>query len=104
MTDTPRNISVLHSGQLAAEKRHVPAYYFTFGLAHPLAGRFVKLYGGPEATRQLMTKIFGGNWSRQYDEGLFTDMQARRTAAGRAYTELDLGLAPAGSGADGEQH
>ena len=42
-------------------------WYFTFGLDHPLAKRYVILLGTHEETRQLMTAIFGqGNWAEQY--------------------------------------
>jgi hypothetical protein len=42
-------------------------WYFTFGLDHPLARRYVILLGTHEETRKLMTAIFGqGNWAEQY--------------------------------------
>lgn len=72
----------------------LPFYYFTFGLAHPLSGRYVRLQGGPEGTRKLMTRIFGGNWATQYASTDWNDVQIRATERGRAYMELDLGLPP----------
>jgi hypothetical protein len=63
-------------------------WYFTFGLDHPLAKRFVRLRGTYEGTRELMTAIFGqGNWAGQYDEGRGLDIMARHKL-----TRLDLGL------------
>lgn len=44
-----------------------PGYIFTFGLAHPLAGRYVALAGDAEATMKLMKRIFGGSYAGQYD-------------------------------------
>jgi hypothetical protein len=62
-------------------------WYFTFGLDHPLAGRFVRLRGTCEGTRELMTAIFGqGNWAQQYDEGRGIDVVVRHKL-----TRLDLG-------------
>lgn len=67
--------------------RHQEFWYFTFGLEHPLARRYVRIYGTVESSRELMCAIFGTNWARQYaqSEGLARTGQ-------HGMTELDLGL------------
>lgn len=65
-------------------------WYFTFGLEHPLARRYIQLHGTNEGTRTMMTAIFGaGNWSRQYDPE-----QAMRIIGTYGLHELDLSLPP----------
>lgn len=64
------------------------AHYFTFGLEHPLTGRYVRLRGTAESTRTLMITIFGTNWARQYNWH-----EAWPVIERRDLRELDLGLA-----------
>lgn len=65
-------------------------WYFTFGLEHPLARRYIKLHGTREDTRTMMTAVFGlGNWSRQYDPH-----EAIRVIGTYSLRELDLSLPP----------
>jgi hypothetical protein len=63
-------------------------WYFTFGLDHPLAGRYVILLGTHEGTRELMTRIFGqGNWAAQYMRERGLELVSRH-----GLVKLDLGL------------
>lgn len=48
--------------------RHEEDWYFTFGIGHPLTGRYVRFRGTVEGAREQMTAIFGLNWSRQYSQ------------------------------------
>jgi hypothetical protein len=63
-------------------------WYFTFGLDHPLAKRYVILLGTHEETRRLMTAIFGqGNWGEQY-----TRERGGMIATRHGLVKLELGL------------
>ena len=62
-------------------------WYFTFGIGHPLAWRYVRLRGTVESTRELMISIFGTNWARQYAQS-----EGRKRTSRPGMTELDLGL------------
>lgn len=68
------------------------AWIITFGLDHPLGGRYVRVVGNEEKARTLMTRIFGpGNWAGCYREGM---ERASRVIDRGHLTELDLGLNP----------
>lgn len=62
-------------------------WYFTFGIGHPLAWRYVRLRGTVESSRELMCTIFGTNWARQYGQS-----EGRERTSRPGMTELDLGL------------
>lgn len=62
-------------------------WYFTFGIEHPLAKRFVRLYGTGEDTRMTIVAIFGGNWCGPYDRYKGAEIVGKYRL-----TELDLGL------------
>jgi len=42
-------------------------WYFTFGMGHPNAGRFVKINGTFQSAREEMMRRYGTKWSMQYD-------------------------------------
>src|ERR1700733_3038993 len=42
-------------------------YFFTFGVGHPFKGNFVRIPGTWDEARERMIKVFGKNWSNQYD-------------------------------------
>jgi hypothetical protein len=48
--------------------RHEETWYFTFGIGHLLARRYIRLRGTVDGTRDQMTAAFGTNWSRQYSQ------------------------------------
>jgi hypothetical protein len=59
-------------------------WLFTFGLDHPLHGRYVVIRGAEEDARREMTAIFGqGNWA-----GIYPGNESYRATRGR--TELVL--------------
>ena len=43
-------------------------YYFTFGVGQPHAGKFVKIRGTFEESRQKMFDKYGDRWAFQYSE------------------------------------
>jgi hypothetical protein len=63
-------------------------YIFTFGIASPLADRYVALRGDDSETRRLMQQIFAGNWSTQYDIARGVSVVRRQKLR-----RLELGLA-----------
>ena len=91
MTMTDNHLSVAGGGD-ADDPWAQATWYFTFGLDHPLAKRFVRLHGTHDGTRELMSRIFGqGNWAEQYSQGRGPEVVTRHKLA-----RLDLGL-PAGT-------
>lgn len=43
-------------------------WYFTFGMSSNLRGKYVKLQGSLNDTRIKMIRLFGSDWSTQYNE------------------------------------
>lgn len=68
--------------------RQQETWYFTFGIGHPLSGRYVRVRGTVESSRELICAIFGSNWSRQYARSVGEALARKHDLA-----ELDLGLA-----------
>ena len=69
-------------------------WYFTFGLDHPLTGRYVILLGTHEETRRQMSAIFGqGNWAEQY-----TRERGGQIVKRHKLVKLELNLNGSGSG------
>ena len=52
-------------------------WYFTFGMGHFNANKYVVLLGDVETTRQRMHELFGNGWSMQYNEEQFEKIQKK---------------------------
>lgn len=50
-------------------------WVFTFGSNHKYPGRYIKLYGTYDSTRDEMFEMFGSDWAFQYAEETWEDMK-----------------------------
>lgn len=68
-------------------------WYFTFGCGHFHRGKYVRLEGTCDETRDRMIALFGNGWSTQYSERQWnsTLQYGKTTAEHWGWTELVVG-------------
>jgi hypothetical protein len=50
------------------DHNHQALWYFSFGLAHPLAKTIIVISGTEESSREQMIAVYGTNWAFQYTQ------------------------------------
>jgi len=54
-----------------------PAWFFTFGVGHPLGHNVVVVFGEYEEARAMMLEHFGSKWAFQYPMEELAEQQAK---------------------------